>query len=251
MTGVLLYDHPGSICSQMARLALAEKGVAYSRRTIDIMATAEQFQPWYVALNPKAVVPTLRIGDEIVTDTIRIVTRVDDEFDGPPLGLPDSATVQGWLAAIMGLHYGVLLYSARLEADGTSPTIVERGRLLARLKAERPELAGLLAARIDGNARFQAILKDRDAVETHIGVARDLVSRMNASLQRHEFVAGDAYSLADCFATAALARFRVHGFERWWRDGRNPCVAAYYAAMRARPSFAAAGVVDSGTERDM
>jgi glutathione S-transferase len=72
---IVLYDYLGSICSQMARLALLEKGVPFERRNIDIMKKAEQFEPWYTALNPKAVVPTLAIGDEIVTDTVRIVYR--------------------------------------------------------------------------------------------------------------------------------------------------------------------------------
>lgn len=45
MNKPLLYDHPASICAQMARLALAEKGVPYKRRTVDIMETAEQFEP--------------------------------------------------------------------------------------------------------------------------------------------------------------------------------------------------------------
>ena len=54
MTGlnVVLYDYPTSICSQMARLALLEKGVPFERRNIDIMKKAEQFEPWYTALNP-------------------------------------------------------------------------------------------------------------------------------------------------------------------------------------------------------
>jgi glutathione S-transferase len=84
MTDLTLYDHPSSICSQMARLALVEKGRPFTRRTVDIMDTNEQFEAWYVALNPKAVVPTLQIGDDVVTDTIRIVTRVQ-EMDGPDL----------------------------------------------------------------------------------------------------------------------------------------------------------------------
>ena len=68
MADVTLYDHKSSICSQMARLALVEKGVAFKRRQVDIMETNEQFEPWYVGLNPKAVVPTLVLGDEVVTD---------------------------------------------------------------------------------------------------------------------------------------------------------------------------------------
>jgi glutathione S-transferase len=82
---VVLYDYPTSICSQMARLALLEKGVPFERRNIDIMKKAEQFEPWYTALNPKAVVPTLAVGAEIVTDTVRIVYRIDRDFDGPRL----------------------------------------------------------------------------------------------------------------------------------------------------------------------
>src|SRR5258707_814456 len=82
---VLLYDYPGSICCQMVRLTLAEKGVAYQKQTVDIMEKAEQFEPWYTALNPKAVVPTLKIGPEIVTDTMAIVPRIDAEFAGPRL----------------------------------------------------------------------------------------------------------------------------------------------------------------------
>lgn len=81
MTGtrLFLYDFPGSICSQVARLALAEKGVAYDRQTVDIMDNkAEQFEPRYTALNPRAVVPTLKIDDESVADTINIVKQVDE-----------------------------------------------------------------------------------------------------------------------------------------------------------------------------
>ncbi len=49
MSELTLYDYRSSICSQMARLALVEKGVSFQRRQID---------------------------DEVVTNTIRIVSRV-------------------------------------------------------------------------------------------------------------------------------------------------------------------------------
>ncbi|MHA1544844.1 MAG: glutathione S-transferase family protein, partial [Alphaproteobacteria bacterium] len=103
MADLLLYDHKSSICSQMARLALVEKGCVFSRRQIDIMETNEQFEPWYVALNPRAVVPTLQIGEEIVPDTIHIVNRVQ-AMAGTDLSGPDlsgNGTTQGWLRDIM------------------------------------------------------------------------------------------------------------------------------------------------------
>ena len=254
MTAVLLYDYPTSICSQMARLALVEKGVPFERQTVDIMVAAEQFEPWYTALNPKAVVSTLRIGQEIITDTVRIVHRVDRDFDGPPLTPPDAAAAQAMeatMADVMGLHYGVLLYSRRLDADGRSPTVVERGKYLRRQLAMYPDRADVLERRIAGNEKLQRILADPAETERYVGEARAVVDRLGRALDGNAFVGGDRYTLADTFATPALARFRLHGFEHWWSNGENPNVAAYYRRMKERPSWSLAGVTESGSEREL
>ena len=151
----------------MVRLTLAEKGVAYRTHRVDIGKTAnQQFEPWYVALNPKAVVPTLAIGDRIITN------------------------------------------------------------------------------RVAGNTRFQAALADPDSVAEHIAGAHDLVRRLDDHLATSGFVAGDCYSLADTFATAALARFDMHGFAGWWSKAL-PAVAAYYARVAIRPSWKAAGIINT------
>ncbi|QMU59538.1 MAG: hypothetical protein GKR98_15940 [Boseongicola sp.] len=245
MTDITLYDHKSSICSQMARLALCEKGLSFTRRQIDIMDTNEQFEPWYMALNPKAVVPTLQMGNEVVTDTIRIVHRLQ-QMDGPDLS--GDATMASWLKDIMALHYGVLMYRKRLEADGTAPQIVARGTFLTELAAKRPDAAETLATRIEGNKRFQDLLRDPEGVQTHLDATRDLIDRMASSLVDQPYLAGDTHSLADCFATAAIARFTIHGLQGWWAD---TALEDYYARMKQRPSFQAAQVVDTGTERDL
>ena len=245
MSDLILYDHKSSICSQMARLALAEKGVSYQRRQVDIMETNEQFEPWYVALNPKAVVPTLQIGNEVVTDTIKIVNRVQ-LMDGPDLGGDEST--QAWLADIMSLHYGVLLYRNRVEKDGTAPQIVARGRLLRDMIESRPKLAQLLEVRLSGNRRMQALLKNPADIEKHLSATHQLIKRMIAAVDANAFIAGPQYSLADCFATAAMARFKIHQLEPWWRQ--TP-LEAYYGRMRSRPSFTEAEVIETGTERDL
>ena len=247
----LLYDYPGSICCQMARLALAEKGVVYEKRLVDIMGRAEQFAPWYTALNPKAVVPTLKLGEEIVCDTFNIVARIDADFDGPPLTPADPAARQAMDVAmrdVMGLHYGVLLYCRR--EDGARH-IAERGEFLRAERDKHPDRAEALDRRIAGNGRLQKLLADPTAVEEHVGAARAVVDRLDAALAGKPFVAGEHYTLADAFASAALARFRLHGFQPWWSDGENANVAAYYERMRSRPSWTAAGVIDSGSEADL
>lgn len=250
----LLYDYPGSVCCQMARLTLAEKGVAYDKHLVDIMGKPEQFEPWYTALNPRAVVPTLRLGHEIVCDTFNIVARVDADFPGPPL-TPDfpagRETMDALMRAVMGLHYGVLLYCKRLDPDGRSRHIEERGRFLRAMRDEHPERGEALDRRIAGNERLQKLLADPAEVERHVGEAHALVETLDAALAERPFVAAKRYTLADAFASAALARFRLHGFEQWWSNGANPNVADYYRRMKGRPSWTAAGIIDSGSEHDL
>jgi glutathione S-transferase len=245
MANSILYDYRASICSQMARLALVEKGVTYKRREIDIMNANEQFEPWYIALNPKAVVPTLELNGEVVTDTLRIVNRIN-ELEGPDLSGND--TTQDWLRDIMSLHYGVLMYSNRSENGEIAPQIVVRGQYLAELSETRPDLSAMIVTRLEGNQRFQKLLRDPDAIAKHFDATRSLIDRMQLSVAQTEFVAGSTYSLADCFATAALARFTIHNLADWWAGSE---LELYYTKMKARPSFVAAEVIDSGTERDL
>ena len=248
---VLLYDYPGSICSQMARLALEEKGVEYDRQTVDIIETAEQFEPWYTALNPRAVVPTLVIDGKVITDTVRIVNYIDDVFDGPALTPSDEQAAEHMrqmMSDIMGLHYGVLLYCRMLAPDGSSPTIVARGDFLRQQLEDHPERAEVLKKRIAGNERLQRILADPDETDRHVGEAEALVGQMNIVLNDHDFISADHFTLADTFAAAALARFRLHGFEDWWAGGRNANISPYYERLKARPSWSRAEIVDSGSE---
>ncbi|MEJ2122033.1 MAG: glutathione S-transferase N-terminal domain-containing protein [Alphaproteobacteria bacterium] len=53
-----LYHHNLSVCAQKVRLALAEKGLDWEDRHVDLMKS-EHLTPEYLALNSKGVVPTL------------------------------------------------------------------------------------------------------------------------------------------------------------------------------------------------
>lgn len=249
MKRVVLYDYPASICCQMVRLTLAEKRVAYDKHRIDIMSRAEQFEPWYTAINPKAVVPTLAIGEDFVIDTMAICPHIDRHFDGPalsPANPDERAAMEAIMRDVMALHYGVLLYSKRSQEQ-----VMERGIFLRRERENHPERAEALDRRIAGNDRMQRILANATEVERHVADARAVVVRLHASLEGRDFVAGNHWTLADAFATAALARFRLHGFEAWWSNGNNENVTRYYERMKARKSFVEAGVIETGTEHDI
>ncbi len=53
-----LYHHGSSVCAAKVRFALAEKKLAWKSHYLDLLK-GDQFNPEYLKINPKAVVPTL------------------------------------------------------------------------------------------------------------------------------------------------------------------------------------------------
>jgi glutathione S-transferase len=79
-----LYHNDMSSCAQKVRLCLAEKALEWESRHLDLRAGEHQ-QPWYIKLNPRAVVPTL-IDDETVIPESNVINEyLDDRFPERPL----------------------------------------------------------------------------------------------------------------------------------------------------------------------
>jgi glutathione S-transferase len=79
-----LYHNALSTCSQKVRLVLAEKGIEFESRLIDLMS-GQQHDPQYVALNPKHVVPTLVVDGEVVRESSIIAEYLDARVEANPL----------------------------------------------------------------------------------------------------------------------------------------------------------------------
>ena len=81
---LVLYDHPASPCARRVRIALIEKGLRWRSRVIDL-EHMEQKSPWYLALNPNGIVPTLQHGERVVWESNVITEYLDAAFPGPTL----------------------------------------------------------------------------------------------------------------------------------------------------------------------
>ena len=79
-----LYHNDMSSCAQKVRLVLAEKGLEWEDRHLDLRAGEHQ-KDWYIKLNPRAVVPTLIDGDIVVPESNVINEYLDERFPDPPL----------------------------------------------------------------------------------------------------------------------------------------------------------------------
>ena len=75
-----LYHANWSLCSQMVRVALAEKGLFYESNHIklcDHYPKGENLSPEYLAINPKGIVPAIDLDGEIVTESTNIIKRLN------------------------------------------------------------------------------------------------------------------------------------------------------------------------------
>ena len=83
-----LYHHGSSVCAAKVRMVLAEKELPWTGHYLDIL-TGEQFDPEYLKLNPKGVVPTLVDNGEVIRESTLICEYLDEKFSTPSLK-PDS-----------------------------------------------------------------------------------------------------------------------------------------------------------------
>ena len=79
---IILYHAHWSICSQMVRVALYEKGLSFKSERIELCDQSDKAgnltDDFLKNINPTAVVPVLKLNDEIIRDSANIIERIDD-----------------------------------------------------------------------------------------------------------------------------------------------------------------------------
>jgi glutathione S-transferase len=228
-----LYHGDTSVCSQKVRVGLAEKGLAYEGRMIDIRQ-GEQFDPAYMKLNPNAVVPTLVHDGKVVIESSVIVEYLDEVFPENPLMPKDGhlkALIRIWLLRTLDVHASI---------NTMSFATAYRERELRKSPEERE------AAYRKIPSAYRAA-KKRDLTENgtkslHFEAAVDVLSRamrdMESGLAQWEWLVGNSFSLADVGLIPYIDRLYRLGLEGYWTD--CPRVADWYGRMRARKSYAEA-----------
>lgn len=80
MSGVVLYDYWRSSASYRLRIALNLAGIPYESRSVDLVAGAHK-SPEHLALNPQGLVPVLEIDGQLFTQSLAILSYLDQTRD--------------------------------------------------------------------------------------------------------------------------------------------------------------------------
>jgi ganglioside-induced differentiation-associated protein 1 len=239
-----LYHTPSSYYSMIARLALAEAGVAYEPVFVDIHFRMSQQRPDYVRLNPNMTVPTLALADRILDQSRDIAEYA--------FGISE-ATLDGESKAWLDLHYGYPIeeftiggFLARNPMARIMVPKMLRGahrRLLARA-AENPDLAALYQARAEIFAERARVFDPASAIrlsERRRADAIDIMDRMQRALDDgRATMIPPAYGVVDTVLTVFLGRMEFAGLGA--EIPKRPTLFRYWRAMQARPSFAVADI---------
>ena len=147
---VKLYYAPGA-CSFASHIAIEEVGIPYETQRLDL-AAGDQRKPEYLKLNPRGRVPTLVVGNEVLTENVGILTY----FGG---GYPDAniwpkktwdqaklLSTLAWLSNTVHPAYGHYVRAARyVDGDDHQQAVKDKAR--ASYFDYLKEIDGLLSGR--------------------------------------------------------------------------------------------------------
>lgn len=230
-----LYHGPTSVCSQKVRVALAEIGLNYDGKLLNLQK-GDQFDPDYLKLNPEGVVPTLIDGDLVLVESSLIVEYLDKAHNGGRLMPADTGhetRTRLWLLRCIAVHAAI---------NSLSFSTLMRARILS---AKTPAEIEASIARMPDPV-MQAKRRDLYAnglSSIYVGQALQHLRRTFADMTRdigdETWVSGSGFGLADIGLVSYIDRLERLGFAGLWTHD-YPAVGHWLAAMRNRASYAPA-----------
>jgi glutathione S-transferase len=253
--GVHLYHFPISLCSQKARWALEEAGQTWTSHLV-LLPLSQQYEPAYLQLNPRGVVPTLVNNGKVTTDSLNIMRYINQTFH-PAQGLlpqdhQERDVTEQFLELADGLPMGTFTYGSYPSPD-PRPAFLRRAT-----KGQYNKRHKQLTALIKQNqhdftltsiyeSKLQALDEQKDRVETPEEISQMLaqlapiLDHLEQQLANGPAVTGgwltsSSFSLADIAWGTVLHRFGFLGLApRLW--GQRPAIQHYITRINQRKSF--------------
>jgi glutathione S-transferase len=232
-----LWHEWNSVHSFKVRVVLAEKGIAWQSRRLELLKF-EHLQPAYLEINPAGVVPTLVHDGRVLTESSVICQYLDEAFPAPALMPPDPharARARAWLKyfddevhAALRIASFQLLYRPLLAA-------LPKDELRARL-ARHPDPRRARAF-LDGATGQIDDAALAGALERFAAIIR----RIEAAAHR-PWLAGDAFSLGDAAMAPFAERLEHLRLLSLWDD--HPRARAWMKRVLERPSMKIARAPD-------
>jgi len=239
MPEFILYHGWTSSASRKVRLCLAEKGIEWEGRHLDL-AKFEHHSDAFKKMNPSGKVPALLIDGVPFVESNQINEYLDDAFPEPSLMPSDPRE-----------RYEIRLFS--LFIDSSCLPAIQKHNWMRRFHPfaknwSDEELAERLAACPTEERRKVWYRMARDPytaeeLEAALNVLRGMADQMEAGIQKGGWTVGSAYSLADIAAVPYVKRLEEVAPEEV-SAAKRPGLTEWWARIQARPAYPKAGIAN-------
>ncbi|MDH3739153.1 MAG: glutathione S-transferase family protein [Alphaproteobacteria bacterium] len=227
---LVLYHHDKSTCSQKVRICLAEKGIAWESRLVDL-ANAENLSPEYLAINPNGVVPAfVHDGRPIIESTVMCEYLEEVWPDPPNLSPADPATradMRAWLRFIDEVP------SMAIRVPSFQNVFLPRFQAMS--EAEYAEFRDQNTLRREFFMRLNRTGFSDAEYDNSIRQLAATIERMEAALADGPWLVGAQYTIADICVAPLFQRMVDLGMADLW--AQTPRVADWFERMQARPAY--------------
>ena len=228
---VTLYHWEPNANSGKPMLALAEKGVEYESRYLDLLRF-DQHQPEYLRINPDGTIPAMVHGERVLTESTPMMEYIDEAFPGPPLRPSDPRErwrMRWWM------RFFDAYFAPSLSMIGWSvfigPSVRDRDpealkAAIARIPLKERRIAWSKAI----YNTFSQVELDESRRRVAIGI-----NCLEQTLSERRWIGGDDYSLGD-----------INGFNLGYalplaqpqlcNDEKTPHIMRWLRAIYARPA---------------
>ena len=207
--GLHLYHAHVSNCSMRVRMALDEKRLSWRSHHLNILRK-EHITPEYFGINPNGLVPTLVHDGKVIIESDDIIDYLDDEFPDPPLKPAeedDRDEMYHWLRRATAIHLQAVKPYIYFKRVGKRMAHSEAEDEKYRLLQKNPDLLEFHRKSTHEGFSDEEIARART-------VLNDCFSEMDAILEKHDWLAGNRFSLADiAWVPLQFTLERLAGYE--------------------------------------
>lgn len=226
-----LYHWEPNANSGKPMLALAEKGVAYESRYLDLLKF-DQHQGDYLRVNPDGTIPALVHGELVLTESTPMMEYIDEAFDGPPLRPADPRErwrMRWWM------RFFDAYFAPSLSMIGWSvfvgPAVRQRDPAQLQAAIDRIPLA---ARRVAWRKAIYNEFSEQELSESRRRVSH-ATDVLEAHLATHTYICGDQYTLGDINGFNLGYALPLSQPERC-NDQRTPHIMEWLRKIYERPA---------------
>jgi len=236
--GVHVLHFMGSSCSQKLRIFLNLKGIKWESHPVDLF-TNENFQPWFLGINPRGLVPVLVHDGAVHIESNDIIQYLEQKFPTPKL-IPSGH--ENEIATLLkhedDLHLDLRTLSFRFVFNPPGPP-----KPAVMLESYAANGTGTVRGVKDRDKEIQIEFWQRAAKEGFTDERarasahkfRVAFDALDQRLAQRPYVMGDSLSVLDIAWLIYAHRLSLGGYPF---ARLHPRVAVWMDKLRARPEFA-------------